>query len=270
MKPGIFVFTSLWLLVQVSACVGQERNGEPSPDVIPLIDSSVSRSKDEEFYPKRLTVPLQHGSILIKAPASVRPGALRTARVKILGILQKADAEILDRLAGSHLEIAIIPLEMKLTDLLEFRHYAGKKNAFDQRYDILRGATTYEIRSGVRSRPLIAIGEDDILRLMPLGTAQSALHHEFGHALYLFGLSPEQRSEWESLYQEARTRHLFENKYAMVNVDEFFPELTQAYFDTEPYFCSASQLARVHPKAYKFLARVYSGANTRPAELPPR
>ncbi len=233
-----------------------------SPDVVTRPEEpkpTEDHSKPEDaFYPLRLELTFPGGSILIKAPREARPAALVSAKSKILRILKEADPEVIDRLAKSRLQIVIIPLNTRLTALPGFRHLAGQRNAFQQRYEELRGCF---VSDNLRQHPMLAIGEDDILRLLP--KLDSALHHEFGHVVHQCGLTESKREAWKAIYQAAMDRKLFGKKYATTSEDEFFAELTQAFFDTNPYFCSSTQLARVCPPAYDFLADVYSGNRNR-------
>ncbi len=118
-----------------------------------------------------------------------------------------------------------------------------------------------------RIRPQVVISEENVLGLLPNG--QSTLHHELGHAIHRLGLTAKEQAEWTQIYQDAMRRKLFGKKYAVESEDEFFAELTQVYFDKEPYFCSSEQLQRVDSAASVFLDHVYrGGARARDQDKP--
>jgi hypothetical protein len=242
----------------------------PDPS-LPSNGGEDASEADREAYPLRVSLKLGEGSVLIKAPKGVRPAALTKARDKIRAILADADAEVVVRLGASRLAVVVVPHTGRFTDLPDLRDLAGSRNAFGQSLDLARGIfrsadhepmpPTGDARSGrprpTRDSPMVAVGEEDILRLVPCGP-QSALHHELAHAVHVLGLSPEQRTSWRELYEDARRRGLFKGRYASLNEGEFFAELSEAYFDVAPYFCSRPQLARVDRPAFDWLAKVYS------------
>jgi hypothetical protein len=210
------------------------------------------QKEDDAVYSTRLEVPVGEGQILIKAVDGVPPAALSEARKIVVRMLMEADPEVCKRLGSSKLHIAIIPKFKKLTDLPEFRHLSGSRYRDGRLFDHVRGVTAV---SQWRT-PMVATSEENLLRL--ISTSQSTMHHEFGHAVHLVGLTAEQRKDWANIYTEARKRGQFGNLYAMSNDREFFAELTQAYFNMSPDFCSRDRLAVMNPAAFDLLSKVYS------------
>jgi hypothetical protein len=247
---------------------GQEAP-RPAPVVVQEATEDEEGRADCASYPLRLAFRVGGGAVLIKAPRGVRPAALTGARDKVRAILADADPAVVERLGAAHLSIIVAPHMGRFVDVPDLRDLAGVRNAFGQPVDLARGvfrpAVPRPERTPVgpgparptRHSPLLAVGEEDILRLVPCGP-QSALHHEFAHAIHDLGLSAEQRTGWREAYEDARRRGLFRKRYAALNEDEFFAELSQAYFDVAPYFCSKAQLARVDRKAFDRLAEIYS------------
>jgi hypothetical protein len=245
--------------------------GRPDSSV-PATGGGEDAEADRAAYPLRLSARVGEGSILIKAPGGIRPAALRTTRDMIGKILAEAEPAIVERLGTSRLEVILAPNMSRFTDLPDLRDLARTRNAFGQPLDLARGIfrgaepPRSKSRRPTRHSPLIAVGEEDILRIVPCGP-HSAFHHEFAHALYNLALSPEQRAGWRDAFEGARRLGLFKDRYAALNEDEFFAELSQAYFDVAPHFCSRSQLARIDPAAFARLAEVYS---SRPRDQPPK
>ena len=221
---------------------------------------------DEDFYPQRLNFPIGGGNILIKAPGGVRPAALLAARKVLSAMTRTMDPGAARRLGASGLEIAVIPEFRRMIHLPEFRHLAGKKTPTGEPVDNVRGITLLT----ARGRPVIAAGEENLLRLT--STAQSTLHHEFGHAVHFVGLTSAQREQWTKLYAEARRKGLFGRRYGTTSENEYFAELTEAYFDVSPLFCTRRQLAAIDPAAYKLLDGVFSapGPDAGPTPEAPR
>jgi hypothetical protein len=83
-------------------------------------------------------------------------------------------------------------------------------------------------------------------------------------------LTAEQRSHFSNEFLEARRHGLFMSRYATLNEEEFLAELSQAYFDVAPNFCTRPQLARVDRHAFLQLAKIYSlrALESRPAPPP--
>jgi hypothetical protein len=242
------ISTGVLLTIASTDCQGQTRDVVNPP--IPARSAEESK-RDEQVYTQRLTAPVGQGSVLIKATDDVRPAALHEARRIVLAMMEKADPDVRERLGESGLQILIIPAFKKLTHLPEFRAVSGTRLADGRLFDQVRGVTS---TSSLR-KPIIATSEENLLRL--ISTSRSTMHHEFGHAVLLLGVSKAHRAEWTELFAEARRRRLFGNLYAMTSEHEFFAELTQAYFKMSPDFCSRDRLAVVAPRAFDFLSQVY-------------
>jgi hypothetical protein len=257
------------LLILGPFAIRAQEAGRPDPAARPT--GGDDAGADRAAYPLRLRLGVGEGSILIKAPRGVRPAALRTARDTIRKVLADADPAIVQRLGDARLEVVLAPDTGRFTDLPDLRDLARTRNAFGQPLDrargIFRAAEPPRSRSSrpTRRSPLIVVGEEDVLRIQPCGP-HSAFHHEFAHAVHALGLSPEQRAGWRGVYEDARRRGLFKGRYAALDEGEFFAELSQAYFDVAPYFCSRAQLARVDRPAFLRLAEVYSPR--RPKDTP--
>lgn len=217
----------------------------------------------DDPYPVRLDLPAGSGTIVFKAPLGIRKAALGTARRKAALMLQHADPDVVERLGAAGLEVAVAPERSRFTDLPDLRPVRGQANLHGQQLDLVR-AVYLPIAVPGRLAPLVAVGEEDILRLPPLHQPHSQLHHELAHAVYFDGLTRAQRDAWIDLFRAHRLQGLFGRQYATLNPEEFFARLSEAYFDTAPFFCSREQLQRVSPAAFAFLDRVYDPARSGP------
>lgn len=270
MRPPRLRFLTQGILAAVASLSPLASYGQAVPPV--AVPSASPKAGDQDdpdraAYPIRMDVKVGEGSILIKAPNGVRKAALTKAREKLWAILANTDPDVVRRMGNSGLVIILAPHMGKFTDIPDLHDLANVRNAFDQPLDLARGIfrmpdpplrdASEKPRRPTRDFPIVVVGEEDILRLIPCGP-QSALHHEFAHAIHRLGLTQEQRVEWKEKYTAGTRAGLFKGRYASLSPDEYFAELSEAYFDVSPYFCSREQLARVAPKTYLFLANVYS------------
>ena len=221
-------------------------------------------------------VPVGAGQIVVEAPRAARPAAVPEAAAQISDMLRHLPPEQADRLGKAGLVVVLVPISARFTDTPEIRDLGGRANPFGQPLDQARGLFRLieppAERAGQEPAdhparvPLIIIGEEKILRLAP-DSGRSGIHHELAHAVHRVALTDAQRAAWAELYQDAQRRGLFAHTYAMVSPDEFFAELSEAFFDVAPYFCSRDQLARVDPAAYRALRQIYE--TTEPVHHPP-
>lgn len=219
---------------------------------------------DLAAYPYRVRLTLDTGEILIKGPRGLLPAALRTARDKARQILADVDPDVVERLGAYQFQILVVPRGQRISDQPGLKMLARQSNPFGQPVDRVRGVfldhpglLAWGPPRPTDNPPLLVIGEEDVLRIAPSGP-HSTFHHEFAHAIHRLGLSEEQRSRWHDLFEAARRHGLFGKRYATVDDAEFFAELSSAYFDVAPYFCTKSQLAKVDRPAFLMLAEIYS------------
>ncbi len=222
----------------------------------------VQSPKANDPYPAKLEAAVGSGRVLLRAPAGIRRMTLPAARKTLNSMLDRADQEVVDRLGRSGLIVIVAPRMSRFTDLPELRGLARRRNAVGQPLDRIR-AIFLSPDPPERPEPVVAVGEEDILRIPPAGP-KSQLRHELAHAVYFHGLDDAERELWVEIYHAARHDGLFGKTYAATDVDEFFAELTLAYFDVAPYFCSREQLRQVAPEAFAFLDRVYDPAREGP------
>ena len=94
---------------------------------------------------------------------------------------------------------------------------------------------------GVRGRPATACSEKNLLKQSddPFGRGSHAhgenvCVHELAHTIMNVGLSNGKRSQIQSRFNAPDTKALWRGDFALQNADEFFAEMTQAYFCANP------------------------------------
>lgn len=158
--------------------------------------------------------------------------------------------------------IAIIGKDQEQTTLPEYAHMDS--SYWDKR---ARGL------GGGRGNPVTSCGEENLLCL---GNRQdryfreSILIHEFAHTIHLGGQGSDEDAFWEklgTLYYQAREKGLWENTYAITNLEEYWAEGVQSYFNANigsalgdgvhNYVNSREELAEYDPDLYMFIAEFF-------------
>ena len=125
--------------------------------------------------------------------------------------------------------VVIIPWNEKVIVLPEFAHLKDRRHPYD-------GTPLENSRGQFNNKkdPVAATPEENVLDL-PGNDARGVdvTMHEFAHAIQDVCFTPEERSRWETLYEEAKSVMLFPlDQYLMAhNNDEFFAVLTTVYFN---------------------------------------
>jgi hypothetical protein len=210
---------------------------------------SVSLADDNDFYAHRDEVM----GIEIKAPEMVDPAALKVAKLGI-SIMLRNRPDIADRMQNRKASLAIIPHRSFITVLPEFKRLSGKNDPNGNPYDSfkVRGA------GGVRSQPVTATSEENLLRLDgDAFAAESVTCHEFAHAIMNLGFSDEEHRRWKAIYEAAKQQDLFPGAFAMTSADEYWAELSQSYFGVNNEINGLLAIQRSDPDAFRFLEEIY-------------
>ena len=93
---------------------------------------------------------------------------------------------------------------------------------------------------GVPSRPatacsaknLLSLPEDEYFRGTPAG--ENVCVHELAHTIMNIALTQTERAAIQTRYEAAQEEGLWEGDFALTNADEFFAEMSQAYFCANP------------------------------------
>lgn len=239
-----------------------EYDSDQWPDFQEYVDVYANK-KTYAQYNAELTTPLVYTQtneakgILIKAPAAVDPRALVEAAFIVSNMLQRQD--IIARMSQRHAALAIIPRHAYVTCLPDFASLRGQHDASGNAYD------SFDIRGLGAARdalvPVSATSEENLLHLdsdpfwTPLA-ASGVTYHQFGHTIMNVGFSDEELVEWKKIYDNAKKRNLFPGKFAMKSANEYWAELSSAFFGANPDI-RRHAVRRRDPAAYKFLESVY-------------
>src|SRR5262249_37589251 len=120
-------------------------------------------------------------------------------------------AALLPTLAERGVQMRILPIDVRATDVGLFEHIAGRRAADDHRsYDALSGVAT---RRGAIAKieELLDIASDHALTFA----------HEFAHLVY-FHLDDARAAPFTALYERAREVRYANTDYALKNDDELF------------------------------------------------
>jgi hypothetical protein len=196
---------------------------------------------EQGFYAKRV----QYAGIAIKSHALVDDRALIAARSRLERMLGSLPA-VRGNLAAAGAELHIIGAGQATSDLPENRHFKGRP---------FEGRLTIDDRTRGIGGLLASCGEENLLGLAPdRYQGRDICTHEFAHAVYAIGMDHATRRSFDERYAAAKEQGLWRGLFAETNADEFFAELTMAYFSTE-----ADPLARRDPSTFALIDSFYGG-----------
>jgi len=176
---------------------------------------------------------------------------------------------VLDAMRGVGVEIAVIGVRQATTDVAAHRHLKGKAvtvgpaRTFDDGTRGL-GATV--------ACPVMSVGEENLLpgRLVdPKYPDESILVHELAHTVMNLGL---RETSWyqdiKDAYAAARRSNAYDlTSYCMQNADEYWAEMTQAWFratrrrDVTSGVTSREELIGRDPRLAAIMVGVYGDAS---------
>jgi hypothetical protein len=186
---------------------------------------------------------------------------------EVIGNLQTGPA---DQLAGTEVELHIIPKDKKLTDLPEYSALKGTKTFDGRSYDELRGAGGQKFGSKIR----YAIAEEQLVPGLAKKDSPESRYgkgfvgtHESGHVVEQYALTKDQQAELKKLYDERKKGKgawLSPEDYTSANAGEYFAQSTSAYFG-RPYsedkadkkMYTRDWLRKNDPDMLKLLSKVY-------------
>ena len=158
------------------------------------------------------------------ASTDVPDEALLMAR-DIMGHMLAHRPDVRDRIIHSNIRVAVMSQREVTTDIPEHRDLAPKAY-WDKRARGL-GATA--------ARPATSCAEENLLGYPddPY-RGENILIHEFGHTIHEFGLrtlDPSFDDRLKSAFNESLRRELWSHTYAATNVNEYWAEGVQSWFD---------------------------------------
>lgn len=180
------------------------------------------RAKSDPFYKKELDA----GGIKIQSSGKTADAALTAAAQTVRKMTRRAD--VLANLVAAKIKIAVIARTEVTTDVPEYRHLKGTKTGDGRDWDTgTRGL------GGTKEIPTTSVGEENLLKLTPDPyQGEDILTHEFAHGVYLIGIRPAERQAVQAAWAAARKSKAWgEATYAISNVEEYFAEASQAFYD---------------------------------------
>lgn len=187
----------------------------------PIIEKfeRVDRRFDPNFYQKYLDV----GGIAVMGSDKVADEAFYEARYLTSHVLAKRK-DVLDSMAARNTRLIIIAFEEEVSEVPEY-----------YRSDPVAAARQNRRVRGYGGATLTSFGEENLLCLPgDRYRTESIMIHEFGHCIdgNLRRIDPNWRRDLTQLYEDARSRGLWDRTYAGTNVAEYWAEGVQDYFDT--------------------------------------
>jgi hypothetical protein len=170
------------------------------------------------------------GPLYVTGAEAVPPAALTEAS-RILGAMLRHRPDVTRRLRRDGALIAVFARAQNVCDLPYFADLAGKAVC----------TTASGGLGGVPGRPVTACSERVLLRhpdnrfgwgQRPDG--EEVCSHEIAHLIMNVGLSDAERARIGARYAAARDEGLWKDTFALTNADEFFAEMSQTYFCTNP------------------------------------
>ncbi len=198
---------------QSAFCCGESEVGQ-------VPQSVRERWRLSDFYQKYT----DHQGLPIVSSEKVSEEALLEAKHLVRSMLKGRD-DIAKQLAEARIRVAIMAPDEQTVDIPE--HSDLKPADYWNRRARGLGAT--------QARPAISAGEENLLHLVKdRYPTENILIHEFAHTIHQFGLSKIDsnfQSKLEAAFEHAKTKGLWAKTYAMSNVDEYWAEGVQSYFD---------------------------------------
>jgi hypothetical protein len=191
------------------------------PTTLPPVEFKVAEPPKDAgispFYRKWISV----GGVPVISSAKVSDFALFEAGSLIREMLADRP-DVADAMAKAGVKVAVMAKTERTTDLPEHASLVPSRY-WDRRARGLGG-------------PLVSCGEENLLNEPGDPYAiENILIHEFGHGIHNFGISrvdPTFNRRLKTVYEAAIAKGLWKGTYAASNVNEYWAEGVQSWFDT--------------------------------------
>lgn len=229
-----------------------------APVVGPVPAELVDRyDLDTRWYGKYI----DGGGVPVFGPHQIDDATLLRVGVQLQTVLATAPASPVAELNRRNVRIVIIARGEHMSSIPEVMASFG--TSMDDRYWAGFGATD--------SFPITASTEANITDNQG---NENVFIHEFGHSLHLMALrhiDPQFQPELNNAWTAARSKGLWNNTYAASNIDEYWAEGIQTYFDVNYHgpvggngvhnnIATREALKTYDPQLYALFERVYKGA----------
>lgn len=174
----------------------------------------------DPFYKKHLDA----GGLPVVGSDKVSDAALVEARRLVVAMTSKRP-DVLKAMIGKKTRVAVMAKTEVTTDVPEHAdlNTAFPKTDWNKR---CRGVGATAVR------PACSGAEENLLQLEgDRYRGESILIHEFGHTMLVMGLGAEFRKDVDAAYKAAMAKGLFQKTYAATNLDEYWAEGVQDWFD---------------------------------------
>lgn len=251
---------------------GDGQDADVGPGLWPLVNmySQLPPLRPEwGRFRKRGTVM----GISICAYDVVQDIAMEVTRETVQHMLSDVDASIIQRMKDVGLEIAIIGRDQCTSDIPAHAHLKNKYTEDGRLYDTGTrglGATV--------ACPVLSVGEENVLMQDDAKyPRESILVHEFAHAVMNIGLwGTTIHARIEEAFRDAKEKHVYrEDSYVAFNAQEYWAEMTQAWFhatarrDSTSGVTDRRKLCRIDSALASIMTRVWGdGAWRYPATSP--
>ncbi|HUJ56920.1 MAG TPA: hypothetical protein VLX92_00350 [Kofleriaceae bacterium] len=215
-----------------------------------------------------LTAPREQVFFGIKvvAAAGVHASAVDECRTFIEDEIGKNDYAQ-QHMAQARVTVVIIPANVAMTDLPQFKALKGQKTFDGRDWSTVRGSGGTQTPDGNFS---IAIAEENLVQIKGVVSGYPATYsigmHEFAHSLEFKGLLPAQRDKVIAIYNAHNQRDpgnkngTWSDTYASSNELEYFAQSTNTYFGKNQMGTNHNGrdwLQKNDPDMYQFLAALY-------------
>lgn len=254
----LYIFVAL-----LTACTGNQSAELSSP--APLVDEDrsgciVSSVPDDLLFDSFYKKYCNADGIPIISSGDVDNLALQQAYYIVMNMLV-AVPEIRDELISNGAYFGVIGKNEMQTSLPEYSHMDSEY--WDRRARGLGGSLGFPITSSAEEN-LLCLREDGYY-------GESIAVHEFAHTISLMGLGDDFDSvliEFTELYESAIEQGLWENTYAGSNIQEYWAEGVQSYFNANAqsvlgdgihnHVDTREELKEYDPGLYEFISRIFN------------
>lgn len=233
----------------------------------PVIDAPPAFLKLNSFYKKHLSANGIHIISSDKVPDSV---LIRAGRI-VTFMTNDLPPAVLQQLVKMNTRVGVMACTENTTDIPEHAYLANDKNTdWNQR---ARGL------GGDMDLPLTTCAEENVMAYAnDRYRSEDILIHEFAHTIHLVGLSQVDTTflpALRKLYQDAKSKGLFANTYAISNMEEFWAEGVQDWFNVNTEtekpngihnaVNTREELKKYDPEFYDFIHRYFSEFKENPS-----
>jgi len=256
----------LIVVVMLTACTINQREDTEISTNSSLVDEDrsgcvVSSVPDEYSFDPFYQKYCDANGIPIISSEEVDDLALQQAYYIVMNMLV-AVPDIREELISNGAYFGVIGKNEMQTSLPEYSHMDSEY--WDQRARGLGGSIGFPITSSAEEN-LLCLRDDKYY-------GESIAIHEFAHTISLMGLGDDFDSllvEFTELYESAMEQELWENTYAGSDIQEYWAEGVQSYFNANAqsvigdgvhnHVNTREELAEYDLALYEFISRIFNG-----------